>query len=356
MTARSPAGRRTNGFFDAALRRRACALCPVARRFAERAVQRHGAGRRRPDARGPARACARDHPQRAAVVGRGLLMSALAILAVRSALRPLRRIEEGLVGRTPRDLTPIDVTVPREIGGLVGAINRFMARLDRQVTAMQEPDRRRLAPVAHPGRGDPGTGRARRRRNRPRAAAPDRRAHPPRGQSRATDRPDAQPRLIIHRADAVPPERVDLRACRDPGGRGQRPRLLAATGASRLDLPEEAGLVRGDALSLVEACKNLVGNALRHGAPPVTRAVRGRPGARVARRAGAGTGPARRRTGPTRPRGMPGHSGVSRKAPGSAWRSCMRWPRAHGGTLAFPAPAGGFEASIWGRPAGGAAS
>jgi two-component system, OmpR family, sensor histidine kinase TctE len=41
-----------------------------------------------------------------------------------------------------------------------------------------------------------------------------------------------------------------------------------------LDLPEDPVTCRGDALSLAEAGKNLLNNALRHGAPPVTIAVR----------------------------------------------------------------------------------
>lgn len=67
----------------------------------------------------------------------GLLMAALAIFAIRSALGPLDRIERDLSARSPGDLTPLGVAVPREIGALVGTLDRFMARTDRQVVAMQ---------------------------------------------------------------------------------------------------------------------------------------------------------------------------------------------------------------------------
>ncbi|HEU0221906.1 MAG TPA: ATP-binding protein, partial [Paracoccaceae bacterium] len=51
--------------------------------------------------------------------------------------------------------------------------------------------------------------------------------------------------------------------------------LFASDAELRLDLPEDPVWCEGDALSLVEACKNLVNNALRYGAQPVTLAVCG---------------------------------------------------------------------------------
>ena len=58
----------------------------------------------------------------------GLAMAGLAVFAIRSALAPLRRIEDRLAAREPRDLTPLDVAVPGEIEQLVATLNRFMAR------------------------------------------------------------------------------------------------------------------------------------------------------------------------------------------------------------------------------------
>ncbi len=65
----------------------------------------------------------------------GLLMSALAAFSIRSALGPLRRVEAALAERSPQELSPLDIPVPREIGGLVRAMNQFMARIGRQVEA-----------------------------------------------------------------------------------------------------------------------------------------------------------------------------------------------------------------------------
>ena len=51
--------------------------------------------------------------------------------------------------------------------------------------------------------------------------------------------------------------------------------LFASEEVLRLDLPEDPVWCDGDALSLVEACKNLVVNAFRYGAPPVVLTVAG---------------------------------------------------------------------------------
>ena len=205
----------------------------------------------------------------------GLLMAALAAFAVRSALAPLRRIERGLAARDPRDLTPLDVAVPREIGQLVAAINRFMRRQARQFEIMRnliaDASHQLRTPVAGmraqaelaADETDPETQRAIVARIHDRAV----------GLSRLTDQL-LNHALIIHRADAAPHETLDLRTIairtveecdRDAGG---TPDDLV------LELPEDEVPCRADALSLVEACKNLVNNAFRHGAPPVTLEVR----------------------------------------------------------------------------------
>ena len=140
-------------------------------------------------------------------------MTGLAAFAIRSALGPLRRIEGMIAARDHRDLTPLDVAVPREIGQLVAAINRFMARQARQVRDHAQPDRRRLASAPHPDR----------RRCAPRPTSPPRsptRAASARIVARIHDRAVGLSRLtdqllnhalIIHRADAAPREIVDLR-------------------------------------------------------------------------------------------------------------------------------------------------
>ena len=210
-------------------------------------------------------------------------MAGLAAFAIRSALAPLRRIEAGLAAREPRDLTPLDVAVPREIGALVGTINRFMARQARQFEIM----RNLIADASHQLRTPVAAIRAQ-AEPPPTSPSPARqrvivaRIHDRAvGLSRLTDQL-LNHALIIHRADAAPHEMVDLRSVAI--------RIVEETDARtddlRLDLPEDPVACRGDALSLAEAGKNLVNNALRHGARAgdARRAPRGgRGGARSAR-------------------------------------------------------------------------
>ena len=110
--------------------------------------------------------------------------------------------------------------------------------------------------------------------------------------------------LIIHRADAVPHETVDLRTIAI--------RIVEESDAEAddlgLDLPEDPVPCRADPLSLTEAGKNLVNNAFRHGAAPVTLAVpaRGRAPSSPSSTAGGacprrcGTAPAPASTAPGR--------------------------------------------------------
>ena len=142
----------------------------------------------------------------------GLLMAGLAAFAIRSALAPLRRIEAGLAAREPRDLTPLDVAVPREIGALVGTINRFMARQARQFEIM----RNLIADASHQLRTPVAAMRAQAElaadepepaRQRAIVARIHARAV---GLSRLTDQL-LNHALVIHRADAAPHDPVDLR-------------------------------------------------------------------------------------------------------------------------------------------------
>ena len=59
--------------------------------------------------------------------------------------------------------------------------------------------------------------------------------------------------------------------------------LLSSGQDLHLDLPEHPVRAHGDALSLVEAVKNLLGNAVRYGAAPIWCAVEHNPGDGTAR-------------------------------------------------------------------------
>ncbi|WP_241560018.1 sensor histidine kinase [Solirhodobacter olei] len=283
-----------------------------------------------------------------------LVICLLAVFAVRSSLRPLRRIERALGARAAQDLTPISVAVPAEIGSLVATLNRFIARLDRQVATM----RTLIADTSHQLRTpiaalrvqaelaaeeqDPDRLRGILARIHDRAA----------GLGRLTDQL-LNHALIIHRADAAALDRIDLRTVAIRAAEETDHDLFSTGAELELDLPEEAVPCLGDTLSLVEATKNLAGNALRYGRAPVRLFVRATP-------AGPEIGTADRGPGipeahwPDAATRYARKTGVSPKSAGLGLAIAAAVARAHGGTLAFARPAaGGFEAAILLPPPGG---
>lgn len=193
----------------------------------------------------------------------------LALSAMHLALSPLRRVENALLARDPKDLTPFSTTTPREVEALVAAINRFMARLDKRVGDMQDF----VADAAHQMRtpitalraqtelaleeGDPQKLKTLLRRIRDRSV----------GVSRLTDQLLSHA-LVTHRADSATLESVDLRRVAVEAEREAR-RTGGASGIE-LDLPADPVMVTGDAFSLREAARNLITNALAHGKRPVS--------------------------------------------------------------------------------------
>lgn len=200
----------------------------------------------------------------------GAVMALFAWLVVSQALRPLPRIGVALSAREPTDLTPLSLWAPREVAGMLVSLNTFMARLERQNVATGNL----IADAAHQLRTPVAAIRA-----QTQLAADE--ADPDRREEivlRIQDRASGLGRLldqllsramIIHRSGSRPATPIDLRdvavevveACDD---------LALAVGTEvELRLPDRPVVVLGDALSLSEAGKNLLTNALRHGRPPV---------------------------------------------------------------------------------------
>jgi two-component system sensor histidine kinase TctE len=277
----------------------------------------------------------------------GLLMAALILVAIRSALGPLRRIEQGLAEREPRDLTPLDVRVPVEIRQLVGAINRFMARQAQQFEIMgsliADASHQLRTPIAAlRAQADLALEEGDRERQRAIVSRIHQRAV---SLGRLTDQLLSHA-MIIHRIDAAPREAVDLRAVAIRTVEDSDHDLLVGPDEMQLDLPEDPVWCLGDALSLVEACKNLVFNALRHGVPPVTVAVRrgGRSGCLVVQDRGAGLP---EEHWPDAAQRYARQSGVSPTSAGLGLSIVQSVARAHLGELHFArTPAGGFEAAL----------
>lgn len=201
----------------------------------------------------------------------GLGMVALAAFAIRSALAPLRRIQEELLARDPHDLTPLDVAVPSELSAVTEAINRFMGRLKRQIEGMQNL----ISDSAHQLRTPIAALRAQAelaadepdpdRRERIVARIHNRSVELTRLTDQILNRA-----LIIHRADSEPHEWVDLRKVAMRAAESFDDGTLFEEGRLRLDLaPASAGVI-GDRLSLEEAAKNFISNALTHGEGTVT--------------------------------------------------------------------------------------
>lgn len=291
-------------------------------------------------------ALAREMVRRAFLVlgGIGVMTLGLTAFAIRSALAPLRRIEAGLARREPRELTPLDVAVPREISHLVAAINRFMAQQARQVDTM----RTLIADASHQLRTPVAAIRAQAELAADEPDMARQKAIVARildrsiGLGHLTDQLLSHA-LVIHRAEAVPHAVVDLRtvairivdAC-DPD---------EAFGLG-LDLAEEPTACRGDMLSLVEAGKNLVNNALRHGRLPVTVVARAEGGeARLAVRDGGPGMPDAVRAAAGQRFGQPG--GVTSRSAGIGLAIVSAVAVAHRGALRFEdLPGGGFEAVL----------
>lgn len=205
------------------------------------------------------------------IAAASLAVLALALLAMRYALRPLERIERAIIERDPSDLTPFDMATPREVEALVDAINRFMGRLDRRLRTMQSF----VADAAHQMRTpitalraqtelalrehDVNRLRVLQRRIRARAI----------GVGRLTDQLLSHA-LITHRSETAPLAPIDLRRAAVDAEREFHQAEGGNAGDILLDLCEEPVMVRGDLFSLREATKNLINNALKHGKPPVS--------------------------------------------------------------------------------------
>lgn len=204
----------------------------------------------------------------------GIGMVALATFSIRSALVPLKRIGQDLLGRDPKDLTPLDIAVPRELRAIVDAINRFITRLHRQIDGMQNL----ISDSAHQLRTPIAALRA-----QAQLAAEEQ--DPARqseivskilaravGLSRLTDQM-LNRALVIHRGDSAAHTRIDLRRVAMAAAEVFDDGTIFEAGRLQLDLCETPAWVAGDALSLEEAVKNLISNALQHGQGVVTVSV-----------------------------------------------------------------------------------
>lgn len=259
------------GFFDGAFFDEPARFAVVSRRFAERTL--NGTIKVVVGQTLRARnAMAYDITRKALyVLGvSGLAMVLLAIVVVRSVLKPLQTIAGGLAARDPHDLTPLDTAVPRETEVMISALNGFMARLDRQMNSM----RHLISDTAHQLRTPVAALRAQADLFADETDLSRKQRIVERIQTRSTslgrllDQMLSQA-LVIHRGDSARREQVDLRdIALDVFEEGDHA-VLNPDFDILLDIGETPVAVMADAPSLKEALKNLLNNAVIYGRAPV---------------------------------------------------------------------------------------
>lgn len=209
----------------------------------------------------------------------GVALLVMAWMVTRRAMRPLEALSQGLTARDPYDLTPMPVeALPGELRVMVGSVNHFMGRLDRQMEAM----RNLISDTAHQLRTP--------------VAAIRVQAEGLSGEmlsgevpSRPLERLLMRTRslgvlldqllsraLVTHRADAAPRVTLDLREVALDIVDARDHELLAPGVEVRLMIGEDAVCVRAEEFSVTEAAKNLLSNALKHGRAPVAIGVEAR--------------------------------------------------------------------------------
>ncbi|WP_081487701.1 sensor histidine kinase [Nitratireductor aquibiodomus] len=191
--------------------------------------------------------------------------------SINRAMAPLAGIEADIRRRQPTDMTPLDALPPREVEGLIGAINDFMTRLETS----KENAQSFIADVAHQMRTSLAAlqGQLQMATEQQDQLEMQQRLERAYEQSTRTIRMTNQllsHAMVIHRGVDGTTESVDMlslvRSCVEE--------LLRDPAASDIEITlEKDGLgpsgaqITGDPISLREALRNILDNALRHGPP-----------------------------------------------------------------------------------------
>lgn len=196
-------------------------------------------------------------------------------LGISLAMRPLSGIENNLASRDPSDLAPLSAKPPREVQGLIDAINGFMRRLD----ANRDNTQSFIADVSHQIRTSLATLRGQLELALDKKHAGDAREWIGKASDQTARTIHLTNQLlshamVIHRADSQSSELIDVlevaknvleeAVCLDANQKAE----------FEFDGSKYSGghAISGDAISLHEALRNLIDNALKHGGPePVVR-------------------------------------------------------------------------------------
>lgn len=201
------------------------------------------------------------------VTGMGVIAIGGTVFAVRRALAPIGRLEAAIRQRDPLDLTLIDVSAPRELTPFVAEINRFIERLRNRVDLMQQF----IADAAHQIRTPLTALNGQVDLLMSDDVSPDGRKHLERvrvrtGQlARLADQllSDA---MVTHRRQVVAAIELDLGVLVRRAVDQAIPDTLERDILVTLQAPPQPLLIKGDTVSIGEAMKNVLDNAVRHGA------------------------------------------------------------------------------------------
>lgn len=204
-----------------------------------------------------------------ALIGFTAAVLALAYWGLARALAPIQRVERELAGRSAADLHPIAAPVPEELDMLVQSLDGFMARLSENLDTL----RLFIAEAAHQLR----TPLAALHAQMEVALDEDDPAEQRRSLQAVLRNAEKLSRLVnqllsdasvTHRSNVRQFQPVDLAQLLSQALYDTAPQADPQPDV-RLHLPESedgAPRVLGDSLMLREAFKNLIDNALRHGA------------------------------------------------------------------------------------------
>lgn len=215
------------------------------------------------------RALARDLTFRSFILvgAMGLIAIGGMIFAVRLALAPIARLEAAIRQRDPLDLTLIDVSTPRELAPFIAEINGFIERLRIRVELMQQF----IADAAHQLRTPLAALEAQVDLLSGDEVAPAGRKHLDRIQSRTRQLSRLTNQLlshamVAHRERAIANSAVDLTELTRRALDAAIPDTLERDILVTLHAPPAPLIVSGDPVNLAEAIKNILDNAVRHGA------------------------------------------------------------------------------------------
>ncbi|MFV2034109.1 MAG: sensor histidine kinase N-terminal domain-containing protein [Halocynthiibacter sp.] len=200
-------------------------------------------------------------------VGFFIFAAGLAIAAAQGAVRPLKRLAMSVSRRGPKDLRPVITPAPSEMLPLVIALNRFMERLAASLSRSEEF----IAGAAHRGRTPLATVRAQAEVALRRVERPENKKAL-REMIRAVDESSRSAgQLLDHaavtfRADHLEDALFDL--CDLTRDTVDRLHPLAELRDIQISLSSaKPALMRGDAILVQSALRNLLDNAIKYSPP-----------------------------------------------------------------------------------------